>query len=236
MQKKIVFNALKKAFPYTIPILTGFLFLGFTYGLYAKTQGLSFWYPVVMAIFIFGGSLEFIAVTMLFVPFNPFQALLITIMVQARHLFYGISMLEKYRNLSFKKKLYSIYALCDETFSINYTVSVPKDIDKGWFYFWVSFLDQFYWVLGTVLGGLFGSFVHFNTKGLDFVLTAMFTVIFVDRLIKEKKHYTALIGFFCTFLCLLIFGKDSFMIPSMVLILALLTVFRKPLEKYGELE
>lgn len=235
MRSTKVLPALKAAFPHTIPILAGFLFLGFAYGLYMNISGFSFWYPFAMAILIFGGSLEFITVTMLLSPFAPLQALLITLMVQARHLFYGISMLEKFKGLGWKK-IYLIYSMCDETFSVNYTAEVPKGIDRGWFYTWISFLDQFYWVFGATMGGIFGSLITFNTKGLDFVLTAMFTVIFVDRLLKEKKHYTALIGFVSTLGCLLIFGKDSFMIPAMICILLLLSLFRKPIEKFGELE
>ena len=200
-----------------------------------NVSGFSFWYSFAMAILIFGGSLEFITVTMLLSPFAPLQALLITLMVQARHLFYGISMLEKFKGLGWKK-FYLIYAMCDETFSVNYTAEIPDGVDKGWFYFWISLLNQFYWVFGATMGGIFGSLITFNTKGLDFVLTAMFTVIFVDRLLKEKKHYSALIGFASTLACLLIFGKNAFMVPAMVCILLLLSTFKKPIEKFGELE
>lgn len=235
MRTDKVLLALKMAFPHTIPILAGFLFLGFAYGLYMNVSGFSFWYSFAMAILIFGGSLEFITVTMLLSPFAPLQALLITLMVQARHLFYGISMLEKFKGLGWKK-FYLIYAMCDETFSVNYTAEIPDGVDKGWFYFWISLLNQFYWVFGATMGGIFGSLITFNTKGLDFVLTAMFTVIFVDRLLKEKKHYSALIGFASTLACLLIFGKNAFMVPAMVCILLLLSTFKKPIEKFGELE
>ena len=235
MRTDKVLLALKMAFPHTIPILAGFLFLGFAYGLYMNVSGFSFWYSFAMAILIFGGSLEFITVTMLLSPFAPLQALLITLMVQARHLFYGISMLEKFKGLGWKK-FYLIYAMCDETFSVNYTAEIPDGVDKGWFYFWISLLNQFYWVFGATMGGIFGSLITFNTKGLDFVLTAMFTVIFVDRLLKEEKHYSALIGFASTLACLLIFGKNAFMVPAMVCILLLLSTFKKTIEKFGELE
>lgn len=235
MQNNKILSALKAAFPHTIPILAGFLFLGTAYGIYMNISGFSFWYPFAMAVLIFGGSLEFITVTMLLSPFAPLQALLITFMVQARHIFYGISMLEKFKGLGLKK-IYLIYSMCDETFAINYSAVVPKNIDKGWFYFWISLLNQFYWVFGATLGGILGSLITFNTKGLDFVLTAMFTVIFVDQLLKEKKHYTSIIGLFSAVACLLVFGKNSFMIPTMICIILLLTAFRKPIEKYGELQ
>lgn len=235
MHNSKILPAMRAAFPKTIPILAGFLFLGTAYGIYMNVSGFNFLYPFAMAVAIYGGSLEFITAAMLLAPFAPLEALLVTFMVQARHIFYGLSMLEKFKGMGLKK-FYLIYAMCDETFSINYTTVIPAKIDKGWFYFWVSLFDQIYWVAGAVLGGLLGSLIKFNTKGLDFVLTAMFTVIFANRLTQEKKHYTSLIGLVSSVGCLLIFGKDSFLIPAMACILLFLSVFRKPIEKYGELE
>lgn len=227
-------KAFKAAFPHTIPILAGFLFLGMTYGIYMNTSGFGFWYPMLMALTIFGGSLEFVAVSMLLSPFAPVASFFMALLIQARHLFYGISMLERYKGLGWKK-YYLIFGLCDETFSINYTAEIPEDVDKGWFYFFVTLLNQFYWVGGATLGGILGSLIKFNTEGLDFVMTAMFVVIFLDQLMKEKKHYTGMIGLFVTSVCLIAFGKDNFMMPAMIGIVALLTLFRKPIEKAGGL-
>ena len=126
--------------------------------------------------------------------------------------------------------------MCDESFSINYTAEVPEGVDRGWFMFFVTLLNQCYWVSGAALGGLLGSFIPFDTEGLDFVMTALFVVIFLDQWLKEKKHYTALIGLAASAACLLIFGADGFMIPTMVCIICLLTVFRRPIEKAGGLE
>ncbi len=194
-----------------------------------NVNGFSFVYPMLMSLLIFGGSLEFIAVTMLMSAFSPLSALAVTLLVQARHLFYGIAMLDRFKGMGWKKP-YLIFGMCDETFSINYTANIPPDVDEGWFMFFVTLLNHFYWVSGATIGGLVGSLIKFNTKGLDFVMTAMFVAIFIDQFMKEKKKYTGLIGLGATLLCLIIFGKDSFMIPSMILILALLTVFKKPIE------
>ena len=232
MSKKKL-KALKAAFPHTIPIMTGFLFLGMTYGIYMNVSGFSFWYPMLMSMTIFAGSMEFVTVNMLLGAFHPLQALSMTLMINARHLFYGISMLDKYKGTGLKK-LYLIFGMCDESFSINYTAEIPEDVDKGWFMMWVTVLNQFYWVLGSTLGGIFGSFIHFNTEGLDFVMTALFVVIFLEQWMKEKNHTNAIVGLVISVLCLILFGKDDFIIPAMLGILGVLTLLRKPLEKGGE--
>lgn len=228
-------KAFKAAWPKTIPIMAGFLFLGFSYGVYMNVSGFSFIYPMVMSAVIYGGSLEFLTVSMLLSPFAPLQVFAVSLMIQARHLFYGISMLEKFKGTGLKK-LYLIYGMCDETFSVNYVADIPADVDRGWFMFFVTLLNQIYWVAGATLGGLFGSLITFNTKGLDFVMTALFAVIFLDRLMTEKKHYTAAIGVLSALACRIIFGVDSFMLPTMGLMLLLLTAFKKPLEGSGGLQ
>ena len=228
-------TALKAAFPYTVPIFASFCFLGMTYGIYMNVSGFSFWYPMLMSLTIFAGSVEFVAVNMLLGAFNPIQALVTTLVLNARHLFYGVSMLDKYKNVG-KKKIYLIFGMCDESFSINYTADIPKGTDRGLFMFFVTLLNHFYWFIGATLGGIFGSFIHFNTEGLGFVMTAMFVAIFMDQWMKEKQHISALLGLGITLLCLIILGKDNFMIPSMLLILLSLALLRKPLEREGEKE
>lgn len=232
--KGIITRSFKAAFPCTIPILAGFLFLGMAYGIYMNVSGFSFVYPMIMAAVIFGGSLEFLAAQMLLSPFAPLQVLMVSLMIQARHLFYGISMLDKFKDMGWKK-FYLIYGMCDETFSINCTAEIPKDCDRGWFYFFVTLLNQLYWVGGATLGGLLGNLITFDTKGLDFVMTAMFIVIFLEQWLKEKRHFSEWAGLASSAACLLIFGKDNFMIPTMICILLLLTAFRKPVgRKAGE--
>lgn len=234
MSDQKITKAFKAAFPYTIPIFAGFWFLGITYGIYMNVSGFSFWYPMIMSLTIFGGSLEFVAVSMLLAPFAPIQTLIMTLMIQARHLFYGISMLDRFKGLGWKK-FYLIFGMCDETFSINFTAQIPEDVDRGWFMFFVTLLNQLYWFSGATIGGLVGSLIHFNTKGLDFVMTAMFVVIFMEQWLKEKKHYTALIGIFAAIVCRIGFGENSFMVPTMICILVGLTILRKPIEKDGGL-
>ena len=223
-------RALKCAFPHTIPIFAGFCFLGMTYGIYMKVSGFAFWYPMLMSLVIYGGSLEFVAVSMLLAPYAPMQAFLMTLMIQARHLFYGIAMLDKFRGMGWKKP-YLIFGMCDETFSINCTAEIPEDVDRGWFYFFVTLLNQIYWVLGATAGGLVGGLIRFNTEGLDFVMMAMFVVIFLEQWRKEKRHDSAAVGMAASVVCLAIFGADNFLIPTMVCILAVLTALRRPLEQ-----
>ena len=225
-------SAFKAAFPHTIPIFAGFWFLGLAYGIYMNVSGFSFVYPMIMSLVIFGGSLEFVAVSMLLAPFAPWMTLVITIMIQARHLFYGIAMLDKFKGVGIKI-IYLIFGMCDESFSINYSAEIPENIDRGWFMFFVTLLNQIYWVSGSTIGGLVGSLLKFNTEGIGFVMTAMFVVIFMDQWKKEKKHYTGLIGLAAAAVCLILFDSNSFMIPTMGCILAALMFFRRPIEKAG---
>ena len=218
------------AFPHTIPIMTGFLFLGVTYGIYMKALQLPFYFPTLTSITVFAGSAEFVLADLLTGMFHPLQTFALIFMVNARHLFYGISMLDRYRGLG-GKKLYMIFGLCDESFSINCTAPVPQDVDKAWFYFFVTLLDHSYWVIGCTLGGIFGSFIRFDTAGIDFCMTAMFIVILLEQCMEKRNRIPALIGLSVSLLSLLIFGAQSFLIPAMIAIILMLTAVRKPLEK-----
>lgn len=229
---KILKKAFLYAFPYTIPIFAGFWFLGMTYGIYMNVSGFSFWYPMIMSLTIFAGSIEFVAVNMLLGAFNPLQALAMTLMINARHLFYGISMLDRFRGIGWKK-IYLIFGMCDETFSINYTADIPPEVDKGWFMFFITLLNYFYWFIGATLGGIFGGLIHFSTEGLDFVVTAMFVVIFLEQWRKEKNHTSALAGLGISLLCVAAFGAENFILPAMAGILLSLSLLQKPLEKGG---
>ena len=231
MVSKKIKAAFFAAFPNTIPIFAGFLFLGIAYGIYMNQSGFKFYYPMFMSFIIFAGSVEFATVSWLLGSFDPVNIFFLTLMINARHLFYGLSMLEKY-NIPGWKKLYLIYGMCDESFSINATVDVPKDIDRGWFMFFVTMLNQIYWVAGATIGGIFGSFIPFDTKGIEFVMTALFVVIFLENWLKEKDHSASVIGLFISFICLVIFKGTNFIIPSMIIILSVLTLLRGRLEKH----
>lgn len=217
--------AAKAAFPYTIPIFAGFWFLGLTYGIYMNVSGFSFWYPMLMSLTIFAGSIEFVTVNLLLGTFNPIQALAVTLMINARHLFYGISMLDRHRGTGWKKP-YLIFGMCDESFSINCSAQIPEGVDRGWFMFFVTLFNHLYWFTGSTLGGIFGSFLSFNTKGLDFVMTAMFVVIFLENWLNEQEHTSSLLGLGISLICLLAFGAERFLIPAMLGILAVLTLLR----------
>lgn len=212
-------KAFRAALPYTIPICIGFLFLGISYGFFMHSKGFSFLYPVLMSLFIFAGSMEFVTVNLLLTAFNPLSAFLLALMVNARHLFYGISMLDKYKNTGLKKP-YLIYGMCDESFSINCTVTPPADVDKGWFMLFVTLLNQIYWVAGAALGSLLGSVISFDTTGIEFVMTALFVVMFINQWEETDNHRSALTGVFCSMVCLFLFGAQHFIIPAMALIIA----------------
>lgn len=228
-------EAFKVAFPYTLPIFAGFWFLGIAYGIYMHTLGFSVWFPFFMSMTIFGGSLEFIAATMLLAPFSPLQTFLVAFMVQARHLFYGIAMLDRFKQMG-HKRFYLIFGMCDETFSINYTAKIPDSVDKGWFMLFVTLLNQIYWVSGATLGALLGKVLTFDTEGIEFIMVAMFVVIFMEQWLKERSPLTAIIGLAVASLCLIIFGPSAFLIPTMALLVLILTLFRRPISKVGEYE
>ena len=223
-------KALKAAFPYTLPICIGFLFLGISSGFLMRSKGFSFVYPLCTSLFIFAGSMEFVTVELLLSAFNPLHAFLLALMVNARHLFYGLSMLQNDRGTGWKK-LYLIFGMCDESFSINCTVTPPPDVDRGWFMFFITLLNHFYWVAGATLGALLGYIIHFDTTGIEFVMTALFVVMFINQWEEAKDHRPALAGLGCSLLCLLVFGSSSFILPSMALIVLSFLLGRTKLEQ-----
>ena len=229
MKKK----AFRAALPYSLPICIGFLFIAMSYGFLMRSRGFSVFYPMAMSAFIFAGSMEFVAVELLLSAYAPLHAFLLTLMVNARHLFYGISMLEKYKGMGWKKP-YLIFGMCDETFSVNCSVEPPEGVDAGWFRLFVTWLNYLYWVCGAMLGSLAGAFVPFDTTGIDFAMTALFVVIFLNQWMEAREHRPALIGLGASLVCLAVFGADRFILPAMALILLLLTAFRRKLEKGGE--
>lgn len=231
--KKLRRKAFKAALPRTLPILVGFVFLGMSYGLLMRSKGFSFIYPMFMSMFIFAGSMEFVTANLLLADFNPIYAFLLALMVNARHLFYGISMLEKFDGTGWKKP-YLIFGMCDETFSVNCTADLPPDVDRGWFMFFVTLLNQIYWVVSSTAGSLLGYVIHFNTKGIEFVMTALFIVMFLGQWEKKENRVPALVGLIGTAVCLPIFGSKYFIVPAMVLIVAAFAVGKKIEDREGK--
>ena len=224
----------KKAFvaalPHCLPVCAGFLFVGMSYGVYMASLGFSFLWPMAMSITIFAGSMEFVTANLLVQRFDPLGALLLALTVNARHLFYGISMLEKYRNAG-RKKWYLIFGMCDETFAINVSTEPPEGVDRDWFYFFVTLIDQCAWICGATLGGLVGGLLPFDTTGIDFVLTSLFVVIFLGQWLAAKRHLPAVTGVLCSVAALVVFGPDGFLLPAMLLILLVLTALKKRWER-----
>lgn len=222
-------KAFKAALPYTLPICIGFIVLGMSYGFLMRSKGFPLIYPMLMSLFIFAGSMEFVTVNLLLSDFNPLHVFFLTLMANARHIFYGISMLDKYKNCGWKKP-YLIFAMCDETFTVNCAVTPPEDVDKGWFMFFVTLLNQIYWVSGATLGALLGYIIHFDASGIEFVMTALFVVMFINQWEETKEHTPALMGLGCSLLCLVIFGSSNFIIPAMILIVLCLSFCKGRLE------
>ena len=208
----VVWQAFRAAAPQTVPVFAGYLVLGMGYGIYVQSLGLPVWMPMLMG------------------TFSPLSVFLMALMIQARHLFYGLAMLERYKGYGLRS-FYMIFAMSDETFSITCSAEPPQGIDRGWFMFFITLLDQFYWVASAGLGAVVGSVLPFSTRGVDFVMTAMFVVIFLNQWEKEKQHYSGIIGLAVPLVCLILFGSGSFLLPSMVCILVLLLVLRKPIER-----
>ena len=227
-------HELRAAFPKTIPVLFGYVFLGITYGILMTANGFPFWLPILTAAVIYTGSMEFLLASILTSSFNPVSAFVTAIMVGARHLFYGIAMLPKYRGRG-PLKVYLIFTTSDETFALNYDAEIPADMNETRYYFFVSLLDQCYWIAGSAVGGICGTMIHFNTDGLDFVMTAMFVSIFMDQWMKDRErrqsHAPELIGAGCAAFCLAVFGPEHFIVPAMILILAVLTLGKRKLEQ-----
>lgn len=208
-------EAFRYAFPLTVPICASFLFLGISYGLYAVGQGLPWYLPVLMSATIFAGSMEFVTVALLAAPFDPLGAFVLAFMVNGRHIFYGLTMLTRYGPLDWKKYPL-IYGLCDETFAINATINLPSQIDKGWFYLHVTWLNYLYWVGGVALGAVGSHFLTFDMKGIEFILTALFAVIFLDMLLTAKKYQSGLIGLAVALIMLYVLGPNLFILPAML--------------------
>ena len=220
--------AVKAAFPATVPVMTGFLALGVAYGILMRTNGYGPLWSTLMSAIGFGGSMQYVAITLLVTAFDPLQAFLLALMVNARHMFYGLSLLDKYKGLG-KARFFMVFALCDETFSLVSTLEPPEGVARRDFYFWISLLDYGYWVVATALGGLLGSVLTFDTTGLDFALTALFVVLFLEQWKKKENRPAGLIGIVCAAVSLAVFGADKLVIPAMVLVLAALLIGRKKL-------
>ena len=227
-------KAIKAAFVSTIPVMTGYLVLGIGFGVLLKTKGYGALWALAMSVCIYAGSKQNVAIDLLSGGASLIVAALTTLTVNARHLFYGISMIDKYKDTG-KVKPYLIFALTDETYSLVCNDENSKNVEnKTAYFFFVSLFDQFYWVCGSVIGALLGAVIPFSTDGIDFSLTALFVTVFVQQWLETKKHAPALVGLFVSIACLLIFGSENFLIPAMIFIVIFLTILPKKEEYINE--
>ena len=223
-------KALKAAFPHTVPVLLGYLFLGFAFGVLLSSQGYSFLWAGLMSLTVYAGSGQFVAISLLTSPFDPLGAAMMTLMVNARHLFYGLSLLDSFKGAGVKKP-YMIFALTDETYSLLCSAVPPADVAPHEFRFAISVLDHCYWIAASMLGAAVGSAIEFPSKGIEFVMTALFIVILIDQWEKSSSHLPALAGVGLSLLSLILFGADNFIPFAMIAILIFLLLFKKPIEK-----
>lgn len=221
---------MKYALKRSLPVMAGYLVLGMGFGILLETKGYGIWWALAMSVFIYAGSMQYVAIDLLTGGASLLAAALMTLMVNARHLFYGISMLDRYKETGAEKP-YLIFALTDETYSLVCSGEVPEGVEQKKYFFWVSLFDQCYWVIGSVTGSLIGSLITFNTAGIEFSMTALFVVVFVEQWKSTSSHLSALIGVVTSIICLLIFGADNFLIPAMIAITVVLTLCRKTLDK-----
>lgn len=237
MERKNTYRAaFKAAFPYTIPVLTGYLFIGIAFGVMYSEKGYNFLWAGAMSVLVYAGSGQYLAVNFFDPSVSLFQVAFMTLMVNIRHIFYGLSLFDRFKAAG-KKKPYLIFSLSDETYSLYFLTKTPENIDEGKFLFAIAALDQLYWVAGSVIGAVAGTLIPFNTKGIDFAMTALFIVIFVEQWLNSKNHFPALCGVATSLVCLMIFGRDNFILPSMIIILLTLLAYGKiPDKKAKEAE
>lgn len=233
MLRKINLPALRYAFKASLPVMAGYLVLGAGFGILLQARGYAFWWAVVMSVTIYAGSMQYVAIDLLSSGAGLLSAALMTVMVNARHILYGISMLEPYRDTG-RAKAYLIFALTDETYSLVCSPTIPKAVERKAYFFWVSLLNQAYWVLGSFLGAFFGSLVSINTAGVEFAMTALFVVIFLDQWEKTHRHLPAVTGVSCALICRVLFGAADFLLPTMLLMILVLFLLKKPIERRME--
>lgn len=220
--KKNVFEALKAS----IPVMMGYVVLGMAFGMLLEDKGYHWGYALLMSVTIYAGSMQFVAIDLLTSGASLINAAIMTLLINARHLVYGLSMLKRFDQMG-KLKPYMVFSLTDETYSLLVGMKTPEGCDEKKFLFFISFFDQCYWIIGSVIGSILGSLLTMNTTGLDFAMTALFVVIVVEQFLSSQKHLYSYLGFGISIVCLLIFGSDAFIIPSMVgIIVGLLLMYK----------
>lgn len=228
-------KALKAAFPYTIPVMLGYLFIGIAFGVLFENKGYNFIWAILASTLIYAGSMQYVAVNFFAGGISLINIAFITLMVNIRHVFYGLSMIDKFKGVG-KIKPYMIFSLTDETYSLLCLTDTPSGVNKNYFLFFIALLNQLYWIIGSAIGSVAGSMITFNSKGIDFAMTALFVVIFVEQWLFVTSHIPAITGVLISLICLIIFGSENFLIFSMILILISLTIMRGKIESIISVE
>lgn len=223
-------RAFRAAFPYTIPVLTGYLFIGMAFGVMIQEKGYNFLWAMLMSLLIYAGSGQYLAVNFFAPGVSLLNVIFLEFMLNIRHIFYGLSLLERFGKMG-KKRLYMIFSLTDETYSLFFITKVPPDVEEDKFLFAVAALDQSYWILGSGIGALLGNVIPFDTKGIDFAMTALFVVIMTEQWMEIKNRKSVIIGLVCGLVCLLIFGAENFILPTMICIMIILLAGKRALAK-----
>ena len=218
-------RAFKAAFPKTLPVMAGYLFLSLGFGILLSKSGYGAGWAFFMSAGVYAGAMQFVTIDLLLSGASLIHSALITLLVNARHLFYGITMAAAYRDTG-RLKPYLAFSLTDETFAVLSILEVPEHISPKWFYFAVSFLHQLYWVIGSVLGGLAGMLIPWDLKGLDFSMTALFVVLLTEQWRRKDARVPVLIGLSCALIGRFLFGSSQFIFPAMLMIVAMLFLFR----------
>lgn len=226
-------QAIRKAFPYTIPVLTGYLFIGLAFGVMFADKGYNVLWAILMSVVVYAGSGQYLAVNFFVPGISIVQVVFLTIMVNIRHVFYGLSLVERYNRFDWKR-WYLIFGMTDETYSLICTTDIPEDVDEEKFLLSITAMNQLYWILGTIIGSLMATTIAFNSEGIEFAMTALFIVMFVELWYRRSNRPAELVGLLVAFLCLVVFGADSFVLPTMVLIIAVLMLSRKKLDNRTE--
>ncbi|MCI5873532.1 MAG: AzlC family ABC transporter permease [Clostridiales bacterium] len=225
-------KAFRAAFPHTIPVLTGYLFIGMAFGVMIQEKGYNFLWAMFMSLLCYAGSGQYLAVNFFSPGVSLFHVIFMEFMVNIRHIFYGLSLLERFAEAG-KKRLYLIFSLTDETYSLYFITKVPPDVEEDKFLFAIAVLDQSYWIIGSGIGALLGNIIPFDATGIDFAMTALFVVIMVEQWMEKKNRPSVVIGLVCGLACLLIFGKENFILPTMIGIMLILLFGRRALENAG---
>lgn len=234
-KKGITKNLIKAAFVKSLPVMAGYVVLAIGFGILMKEAGYGLFWSFLMSFTIYAGSMQYVAVSLLSSGASLISTALTTLMVNARHLFYGISMIDKYKD-SGKKKPYLIFALTDETYSLLCGDNYPEGEDRHWYSLFVSLFNQCYWVIGSIIGSILGSLLTFNTTGIDFSMTALFVTVFVEQWLTTKNHLPAITGLICSVACLMIWGPDNFLIPTMISITIVLSLCKRVMDSEGGAE